>query len=201
MPKVKVYNTAHLMEPHVHGIHRPKTLLTLHETISHDVKGLGDILAVERDLANRDYGIHGMNDAEGNMAWAIGLGNAIFWQAGGVNEISVGIEQVSDIPAMLQAKQITLVQARKMWLERDAQLRATAKLIACWHNSDKGHHVIKYVDGTGNHWGVTTHWDVSQHHKESLGHWDCQPVQHGGHYPITKVIDYALAYAKQGYHF
>ena len=95
MPKLKTqFNSHKLLLPHAHGRH-PKDLIVLHETVSHDVPGLSDIMGVEQYLAAKDYGIHGCVDKEGNIAWAYGLGNAIFWQCGGVNERSVGIEQVS----------------------------------------------------------------------------------------------------------
>src|SRR6266576_944073 len=132
MPKLKYTNTAALMGRHVHGSH-DKDMIVLHETVSGDIAGLGDILGVENYLASKDYGIHGMTDSEGNIAWAYGFGKAIFWQAGGVNERSIGIEQVSRV--MLQAP--TTLLRRKMWSLRQAELHATAKLCACISRSRK----------------------------------------------------------------
>jgi len=200
MPKLNYYNTHDLMVKEAHGS-QTKTLAVLHETVSPDIAGLSDITGVENYLASIGYGIHGMTDLEGHMAWAYGLGNAIFWQAGGVNEMSIGIEQVSYIPAQLANKSITLAQAKARWQARDKQLHATAKLLACWHNVSPTNHRLEYVDGTGTHKGVTSHWDVSQHHPESEGHTDCWPVPHGGYYPILEVIDFAKTYAKLNYHF
>lgn len=191
-------HTEHLMQPHVHGTHN-KDLAVLHETVSPDMIGLADIEGVENDLAKRDYGIHGMSDLEGNMAWAYGLGKAIFYQAGGVNERSIGIEQVSNIPSLIVAKKLTRDQAYKMWLHREKQLAATAKLLAAWHNSDPKNHPLVYSNG--DHPGVTSHWDVSQHHSESQGHWDCQPHDKGGHYPMGFVIHSAIGFAKLGWKF
>jgi hypothetical protein len=160
-----VLNTAPLMRPHVHGRH-PKDLVVLHETVSANVKGLSDIVAVETYLAQKDYGIHGMTDNDGNIAWALGLGDAVFWQAGGVNGRSIGIEQVSDV----MVKNTT----------NTARKALVAEINAAWGIP------LRYSDGDQP--GVTTHWSVSQHHPESEGHTDCFPVHLGGYYPALEVI-------------
>lgn len=188
--KLKYLNTHDLMAGHAHGSH-DKDMVVLHETVSPDEPGWTDILAVEKYLASKDYGIHGMTDAEGHKAWAHGFGKAIFWQAGGVNERSIGIEQVSRV--MLQAP--TNALRRKIWAARQKELRATAKLLAAIHNTQKV--PLKYSDGTKP--GVTSHWDVSQHFAASQGHTDCFPVHKGGYYPIYEVIFMARTYAKLGY--
>lgn len=191
-PKLKYTNTRTLMLRHAHGRHH-KDLVVLHETVSGDVKGLGDIMGVESYLASKDYGIHGMTDADGNIAWALGLGTAVFWQAGGVNERSIGIEQVSRV--MLQAPDN--VARAHIWALRKAELRATAKLLAAIHKA-QGIPLV-YSDGTKP--GVTSHWDVSQHFSASEGHTDCWPKHKGGYYPMIQVIFMARAYAKTGLHF
>lgn len=191
MPKLQYKNTNAIMRPHVHG-HHDKDMIVLHETVSGDVPGWSDINNVEQFLANKDYGIHGMTDAEGNIAWAFGLGNAIFWQAGGVNERSIGIEQVSNI--MLRSP---LNWVRKsIWLARHKQLIATAKLVAAICNS-RGI-PCQYSDGTKP--GITSHWDVSQHFPRSLGHTDCWPVHKGGYYPMYYVIYLAKGFKALGWH-
>jgi hypothetical protein len=200
MSALQYYNTAEIVSKHVHG-RSAKKLAVLHETVSGDLAGLGDILGVENYLAKLDYGIHGMSDLEGHKAWAHGYGDAIFWQAGGVNEISIGIEQVSYIPALIEKKVLTVAQAYQHWLAREKQLHATAQILAAWHNSDRKHHLLRYVNGSGSYAGVTSHWDVSQFHKESEGHTDCHPHHKGGYYPILSVISMAQAYAKTGLHF
>lgn len=196
--KLHYLNTHNLMAGEVHGTHA-KNLAVLHETVSGDLAGLADILGVENYLKKIGYGIHGMSDLEGNCAWAYNLGNAIFWQAGGVNEQSIGIEQVSYIPALLAKKVLTVEQARVHWHARVRQLQATAKILACWHNVDPAHHPLVYSNGLKP--GVTSHWDVSQHFKDSEGHTDCWPVNRGGYYPMSEVISLAKSYAKLGYHF
>jgi hypothetical protein len=189
MIKLKYMNTHDLMVRHVHDWH-DKDLAVLHETISPDIIGWSDILNVERDLARRDYGIHGMTDVEGKVAWALDLGRAVFWQCGGVNERSIGIEQVSNIPALIASRRITNEQGRQMWAKRTKQLAATANLLVAWHNADPKNHPLKYSDGESP--GITSHWDVSQHHSQSKGHWDCRPVHKGGHYPILAVVRLAV---------
>lgn len=198
-PKQLQYiDTAKLMRPTVHGRHA-KDVAVLHETVSYDIVGLGDIKGVESYLAEVGYGIQGMSDLEGHKAWAKGLGNAVMYHAGGVNERAIGIEQVSPIPIMLQKKQITKEKAWHMWMARDAQLHATAQILAAWHNSAPTKHPLVFCDG--DHPGVTSHWNVSQHHKESEGHTDCWPHHLGGYFPILLVIEFAQVYAKTGLHF
>jgi hypothetical protein len=195
MPKIVLdINSAKLMRPHAHG-YAAKDLAVLHETVSPDVLGMSDINGVLNYLASKDYGIHGMTDLEGHKVWARGLGSAIFWQCGGVNERSVGIEQVSRV--MLEAP--TNALRRKLWVARSKQLRATAKLLACWHNADQKKHPLVYSDGRSP--GVTSHWDVSQWSAASEGHTDCFPYHKGGYYPILEVIRMAKVYAATGLTF
>ena len=193
--KLKVQFDAHdLMAPHVHGRHC-KDLIVLHETVSHDAPGLSDIIGVERYLAAKDYGIHGCVDKEGNVGWARGLGDAVFWQCGGVNERSIGIEQVSYV----MVDQKTNQAREKVWKARKTQLRATAKLVACISRAWK----IPLVYSDGDHPGVTTHWSVSQHHPESEGHTDCWPlnVKPKGYYPALYIVFAARQYKRLGWRF
>ena len=194
MPKLSYLDTSHLMYPEMHG-QAPKSLAVLHETVSGDIPGWKDITSIEAYLAHVGYGIHGMTDAEGHIAWAHGLGRAIFWQAGGVNTQSIGIEQVSNV--MLRAK--GNAARRAIWAARQPQLRATAKVLAAWHNSNPKLHPLVYSNGLRP--GVTSHWDVSQHFSASEGHSDCWPVHKGGYYPILAVIRMAKLYAATGVHF
>jgi len=200
MQRLNYLHIEKTQQPHAHGWH-DKHMLVLHETVTKDMPGLNDIVLVEKELASRDYGIHGMNDAEGNMAWAYNCGLAVFWHAGGVNLVSCGIEQVSLIPALIANGTITREQGYKYWLARTLQLTATAKMIAAWHNTVPKERPIRYCDGSGNHPGVTSHFNVSQHHPESQGHWDCQPHDQGGHYPLGHVIQLAQSMVSFGYRF
>lgn len=193
--KLQYHNTSKIMAPHAHGFATAKKLVVLHETVSGDVVGWSDIDAVEQYLASKDYGIHGMTDAEGHIAWALGLGKAIFWQAGGVNDVSIGIEQVSNV--MLKSPDNAV--RRKIWTARNPQLRATAKLLAA---ISKAHGIpLVYVEGDGKHSGITTHYSVSKYFSASEGHTDCWPVRSGGYYPVDEVISLAKGYAKLGVKF
>lgn len=183
MPKLPYKDTAEYVRQHAHGFHS-KDLIVLHETVSPDVVGWSDITNVESYLASKNYGIHGMTDAEGHIAWALGYGRAVFWQCGGVNERSIGIEQVS-----------LASTDGSYWLHRDKQLRATAKLLAALHNTWK----IPLVFSEGHTPGVTGHWCVAQWASASEGHRDCHPRHLGGNYPLLSVINVAKVYAKLGY--
>lgn len=195
--KLAYLNTHDLMAPHSHGRHY-KDIIGLHETVSPDKPGWGDITGVEKYLADKDYGIHGMTDFEGHIAWSHGLGDSIFWQMGGLNERCIGIEQVSRV--MLAAP--TNILRRKIWATRQAELRATAKLCAAIHNTRKSVPLVAskwdYAHGQFTP-GILTHYQVSQHYRESEGHTDCYPVHLGGYYPLYEVIQLAKGYAKLGY--
>lgn len=168
-----------------------KDMIVLHETVSSDIPGWQDITSVEAFLDAKDYGIHGITDAEGHIAWSHGLGDAIFWAAGGVNTRAISIEQVSRV--MIQAP--TTLLRRKMWSLRQAELRATAKLCAAIHNTRD----VPLVMSDGLTPGITTHFQVSKHFPASLGHTDCFPVHLGGYYPLYEVIQLAKGYAQLGY--
>lgn len=189
--KLQYKNTNAIMRPHVHGRHK-KDLIVLHETVSGDIPGWSDIDNVEQYLARKDYGIHGMTDLEGHIAWAYGLGQAIFWQAGGVNARSIGIENVSNV--MLRSPSNPVRKA--IWLARNKQLTALAKLIASICNSQGI--PCRYSDSSRS--GVTSHWDVSQHFPQSEGHTDCHPVHKGGYFPMFYVIRLAQGFKALGYH-
>lgn len=190
MPILNYLNTGPIYRTHpevVHGRHN-KDMIVLHETISHDLPGLTDIKSVENYLVQVGYGIHGMTDKEGNIAWARGFGNAVLYHCGGVNERSIGIEQVS-YPPNKTADAITY------WKNRGNQLRATAKLCAAisrfWD--------IPLIYSDGDHPGITTHWSVSQIYPQSEGHTDCYPKQFGGYYPALYVISLARRYSLARY--
>lgn len=181
------FDSHSIMAPHVHGMH-DKDLIVLHETVSPDAVGLSDILGVEKYLASKDYGIHGMTDKEGHIAWSVGLGHAIFYQCGGVNERSIGIEQVSNVMLKTPANSLR----RKIWALRQKELRATAALVGAISSV----HFIPLVYSDGRRPGVTTHWSVSRWASQSEGHTDCFPVHFGGYYPALEVIAMAKLWKK-----
>lgn len=195
--RLQYRNIALEMAAHSHGTHT-KNLIVLHETISRDIPGWQDIENVLEFLAARDYGIHGMTDREGRVAWARGLGQAIFWHAGGVNAQAIGIEQVSDVPL----RSPTNPGRRALWAARTAQIRATARLVAAISNSH-GIPLVQSVSIDPSGWamlpGVTSHWQVSQYFPASEGHTDCWPIKSGGYYPLNEVIWLARRYKALGY--
>lgn len=192
MPKLKIDVNLHdVMLSSMHGRHSPKSLVVLHETVSGDQRGLDDIINVANYLDRIGYGIHGMTDKEAHLGWAKNLGTGIFYHCGGVNSESIGIEQVFKGATNNPRDQL-------LWVARQAQLRAVAKLLACIHRAHP-HIPLKFSDSTTP--GITSHWNVSQFHKESEGHWDCHPIHLGGYYPMLKVIQLARNYHRLGYHF
>lgn len=184
----------------VHG-RADKDMIVLHETVSPNYAGLADIKATSDYLDIKDYGIHGITDAEGHIAWALGLGNAIFYHTdssgtkgnGMVNSRAIGIEQVSRVMLNFPDNYSRLQQ----WLLLDKELRATAKLIACASKA----HDIPLVTSDGSDPGITTHWLVTKTFGVQGGHTDCWPVNNGGYYPLSKVIQYAKLYKAAGWEF
>lgn len=203
VPRLKIdLNIADAQRDNVHGWHS-KIGVVLHETVSRNYVGLGDVRAISEFLDNKDYGIHGITDADGNIAWAKGLGKAIFWHCsstgtkgrGHANTNLMGIEQVSRV--MLDYRDRT--SRIRAWLRMDRELNATAKLIAALARA----HGFPIVDNPGNTAlpGVTTHWEVSNYYGVPGGHVDCWPSHRGGYYPKRMVIRMAKEYYAAGYRF
>lgn len=197
MPKLFIdLNISKEQKPHAHG-YAPKDMIVLHETVSSNYPGLKDIKGVSEYLGSEDYGIHGITDADGNIAWAKDLGAAIFYHtasgSGNINTRAIGIEQISRV--MLDYK--TKAAQVKAWLHMDKELNATAKLIACAARA----HKIPIVDSSGAKPGITTHYEVTKNYHVYGGHVDCWPVKLGGYYPKGLVIALAKRYYKLGWHF
>ncbi len=201
MLKLKIdLNIASVQKDNVHGTHK-KEGVVLHETVSSNYKGLDDVRSVSQYLDNKDYGIHGITDADGNIAWSLGLGQSIFYHtlsqgnkgSGNVNTRFIGIEQVSRV--MLDYK--TRAARIKAWLHMDKEINATAKLVAAAARA----HNFPIQDSDGSRPGVTTHWEVTMRYGVSGGHVDCWPVNHGGYFPKALIIKLAKRYYKAGYHF
>lgn len=188
------------MAPEAHG-YSHKDQVVLHETVSYDIAGLGDIVTNESVLVREGYGIHGLTDQEGHVAWALGLGNAVFYHCAGgsANLRAIGIEQISPIPIDVEKAGFTkaaLTAAKTRWSKRQKQLDATAKLLAAIH---RAHPHIPLKTSNGKTPGITTHYLVTHAYGIVGGHWDCWPVNEGGYYPLSEVIADAKSYARKGY--
>jgi len=193
-----VMNIGPAQADNVHGRH-DKSMIVLHETVSPDYAGWRDVVQTSDFLDNKNYGIHGVVDLEGHIAWAYKYGNAIFYHAissgsqgnGLVNTRSIGIELISRV--MLD-KPDNLSRWRAWWA-RSPQIEAAAKLIA----TVARFHGIPLVPSDSSRPGITSHWQVSKRWGVSGGHWDCWPKTSGGYFPMTRVIDRAKYYQSKGY--
>lgn len=167
--------------------HSDKHLIVLHETVSYDQAGVGDIKGVASFMDAGGLEIHGIVDIEANSAWCYDP-TAVYDHAasgsGNVNTRSIGFEQVSNIP--LLHTNAERVDAWRPTGPRKKQLNKVAEWIAFLH----GKVGIPFQYSEGVVAGITSHWDVSQTFLGS-GHWDCKPVHKGGHYPILYVINKA----------
>lgn len=161
-----------------------KTLIVLHETVSHDSPGVGDIKAVAAFMDGIGLEIHCIIDIEGNVGWAYEKTH-VYDHALGANPQSVGIEQVSDVPLLgSNAERI------KAWDPRGPRRRQLNKVAEwCAWICQSLDIPIRYSDAS--YPGITSHWDVSQTFLHGDGHWDCKPKHKGGHYPILYVVNKA----------
>jgi N-acetylmuramoyl-L-alanine amidase-like protein len=201
-------NIAAMQRDNVHG-ENDKDGVTLHETVSPDYPGFGDIIGVSQYLDNKNYGIYAVIDAEANLACALGLGRAIFYHTlssgeagnGNINTRKIGIELVSRV-------MITYPDHDKAWrawfYTRDKQLRKAAQLIAALaraHGKTKAEQAAFMRDCIGPGPGIVTHWECTKHYAVPGGHVDCWPRHKGGYFPKLRVEALARAYYKLGYHF
>jgi hypothetical protein len=170
-----------------HGRHG-KDMIVLHETVSPDYPGLKDIKSISAYLDEKDYGIHCITDADGNVAVAKGQMNCVFYHTasngskgnGLVNSRGIGIELVSRV--MLESK-VNIIRFRK-WRARKRQINRTARLIAVIAKREK----IPIRWSNGDRPGVTTHWSVTHTFGVPGGHVDCWPKHMGGYFPALEVI-------------
>jgi hypothetical protein len=178
-----------------HGRVPHKSLIVLHETVSPQYPGLADIRGVSSFLDAEDYGIHGITDNDGHIAYAKGYGRCIFYHAasgnGMVNTRGIGIEQISRVMLDYRDRPSRI----RAWLHMEKELNATAKLMAAISNT----HGIPLVDSNAAHPGVTTHWEVTHTYGVVGGHTDCWPSHLGGYYPKRLVIKLAVRYKELGY--
>ena len=166
--------------------HRRKSLIVLHETVSHNVKGLSDIKGVAQYMDSVGLEIHGIIDKEGHAGWCYDHDGVYDHAASGnghVNSRSVGFELVSEIPFAVQKG---TPGARELWNrdDRKKQLNTVARWCA-YLNVEYGIPLV-YSDATRP--GITSHWDVSRSYLGGHGHWDCKPYHKGGHFPILYVV-------------
>jgi hypothetical protein len=209
-PKITL-NIAPEQQAAMHGRH-PKDQIILHETVSPNSPGTGDIRGVSAYLGKTRhdgvlYGIHGIVDGEGNKAWALDLGDAVFYHcsstgtkgSGYANSRGIGIEQISDAPML------ATVEARKEWWDNHKKLQEAVAEIVAWQCHIRR---IPLRASNGAEPGVTTHWDVSRiygveggpvYPDHGGGHWDCWPRPSGGHYPVFDVVLAAQRITKQHY--
>lgn len=165
--------------------HQRKSMIVLHETVSHDKPGLGDITAPAAFLDATGLEIHGIIDAEAHSGWCYDR-EAIYDHTAsgncGVNSKSVGFEQVSDIPMLA-----TNAERKKAWDPRGPRRKQLLKVAewCAWLHFSEGV-PLRYSNGAEP--GITSHWSVSRTCLGGDGHWDCHPVHEGGHYPILYVI-------------
>ncbi len=194
--KLSVLDIGPEQRDNVHGTAK-KGLIVLHETVSPDYPGWADVKQTSQYLDNKDYGIHGVVDLEGNKAFAIGLGRAIFYhtQSGSclVNTRGIGIELVSRV--MLVDPDNT--DRWNIWIKRTKQIDETAKLVA---TIARFHGIpLQIASGLPLSSGVTTHWQVTKNCGIQGGHVDCWPRHLGGYFPLRRVVAKAQMYQKLGY--
>jgi hypothetical protein len=157
-----------------HGTHS-KNLIVLHQTISSDVIGLGDVQGVYLYLKSKGYAIHVIVDAEANSG-AVTPGNEadIYYHAqssvaGAVNTRSIGIEIISRVPLTSQ-----------YWWQRQREMRKVARWCAYLCRE----HGIPPVYDSKAVRGITTHYDVTKAWHVPGGHTDVRPVEEGGAFPM-----------------
>lgn len=201
--KLKIdLNIAQDQLDNVHGYHK-KIGVVLHETVSANYSGLGDIRSVSEYLDAKDYGIHSITDADGHIAHALGLGEAVFYHtastgskgSGRANSNTIGIEQISRV--MLDHTDRAARYAA--WLHMDKELNATAKLVAALARAHK--FPLQLNNGDTTKPGITTHYEVSKRYGVEGGHVDCFPYHLGGYYPLKMVVALARRYSRLGYRF
>lgn len=207
MPKLKInLNIADAQRDNVHGM-APKTGFIFHETVSPQVpNSMADLKSVSDFLDNKDYGIHGIADNDGLLAWAYGLARAIFYHtdstgakgSGHANTNKIGIECISRVMLDYKSRAARI----KAWLHMDKEINTVAKLVACAARANNmGLKSLKNNDGDTRQWGTTTHWEVTQFFGVRGGHVDAWPVKKGGYFPKGLILTLARRYYLAGWSF
>ncbi|MFN0092890.1 MAG: peptidoglycan recognition family protein [Acidimicrobiales bacterium] len=166
-----------------HGPHKP-VRICLHDTESHDVKGIGDLAGIARfwQAQGRGYGAQIGVDAEGHSARYVN-DTLIAWHVGGINTGTLGVEQIGFAR-----------WGKAVWVARPRQLEKVARWLAYWH-VEYGIPLkrARFDEATGLMGpGVFTHKDWSDVSALS-DHWDP-----GYGYPTTFVIWRARQLVRQG---
>jgi hypothetical protein len=167
-----------------HGFSK-KRVIVLHQTISPDVKGFGDISGVGHYLDTKGYGIHVITDIEGNSgAVPEAYEEAVFYHASSgtlnINTWGIGIEQIS-----------YKTGNPLYWWKRARQLHKTARWCAylC-----KKHGIKPVYDPTCVN-GICGHADVTRQGHVAGGHTDCEYPD----YPTKQVARLARNYMRTGW--
>lgn len=180
-----------------HGV-ATKDLFVFHETVSGDVTGLSDVIGVSNYLGHTDhdgtkYGIHGVLDSEGNLAWCLNHSAEIFYHcsstgskgSGTVNTRGIGLELVSNIPVLAGTpSEPKVLRQTRAWARRQTQLYRAARILE-WQSRI---HRFPLRVSEGATPGVTTHWQVTMHFGVYGGHTDCFPRHRGGYFPLLRII-------------
>lgn len=173
--------------------HHEKTLIVLHETVSHNREGTGDITGVAGFMDSTGLEIHGIVDIEGNVAWCNDP-EAVYDHAasgsGNVNTRSIGFELVSEIPL-----EKSKARRKEMWA--DESRRTQLDTVAAWCAWLSTQHRIPLRFSQGDRPGITTHWNVTRTYLDGNGHWDCWPTHQDGHFPALYVVRKAQQLLKQ----
>lgn len=151
--------------------------VVLHDTESHEVKGIGDIQGIIAawERTPDKLGAHFIVDQEGNIGQC-GEPTELMYHTGGANTGSVGIEQINFASS-----------TKHQWEAHPDQLIKVAKLLAWLHTE---YHIPLRVSTIS---GVSTHAMQSKIHPESMGHTDP-----GVNYPLQEVLDLAAGYVAAG---
>lgn len=165
-----------------HGV-SAKRYVVLHQTISPDYSGVKDIAGVGIYLKHVGYAIHCIVDKDGNSAAVSPAAEKnVYYHCQGLNQTSIGIEQVS-----------YKTGEKGYWWKRPKQLHKVARWLA-YYSKEHGivlQHDPRLVLGSG----VVGHADVTKALGISGGHTDCQ----WPNYPIKFVIQLAKTYRKFGW--
>lgn len=155
-----------------HGSQTPRVIV-LHDTESHDQKGIGDIKGVLGYLSRTADGLnaHLCIDAEGYTGQGADFNRKCYHAAGG-NTNSIGIEMIGFASFSV-----------KKWYGRPGQLEAVAKWLAYLSVT----YDIPLVHSTSN--GVCRHKDIPQgaHHDPGVS------------FPYKRVLKMANEYKEKGW--